>query len=89
MTAKQSDKEIAERERGQKMNKLLSETDSCLWREGREPKEQVLPMLPEARAQTVLLFNPILDEKLWCQEQPENSEWSTLRAPSTASTVSA
>lgn len=71
------------------MNKLLSETDSCLWREGREPKEQVLPMLPEARAQTVLLFNPILDEKLWCQEQPENSEWSTLRAPSTASTVSA
>lgn len=36
----------------------------------------------------VLLSNPILDEKLWCLEQLENSEW-VLRAHSTASTVSA
>lgn len=36
----------------------------------------------------VLLSNPILDEKLWCLEQLENSEW-VLRAHSTAPTVSA
>lgn len=46
-----------QRDRDQKIRRhvkcyVLSETDSRLWREGREPVKQVVLMLLEARAET-------------------------------------
>lgn len=73
------------------MNKLLSETYSCLWSEGREPVKEVLLMLPEAHAETGSCFSkplaiPVM--KSYGEWNSHKTQNGILRAHSIASPVS-